>query len=246
MLLRITHVLPSALTLSRLRPTSQSSIGRLQTMEQFTKLAKDLECTVTSDLDRIQELAPGCSEYTDNIRIHLAGQISAMVALVEEKGRSNKIRLNLSNKFHYVGSNQRQNVLVFIMAVTKRPNTTRAVAKYAVVWGQAHQLNITRQNPLPAKSRTNTSLLGILAALHQANVLKFRRLTVMINSPGVKALVDRLPLLHAQNFLDDNGLQIEHYEVLTLIHKILNDGKIKIHFFFFRIQVNAPCYQHSG
>ena len=123
-----------------------------------------------------------------------------------------------------------QNVLVYIMAVTKQPNTTRSVAKYAVVWAEAHTLNITRHNPLPAKTRTNTALLGVLAALHQANVLKFRRLTVMINSPGVKTLVEKLPLLQAQNFVDDNGIRVEHYEILTLIYKILNDGKIDISF----------------
>ena len=74
------------------------------------KLAKDLESTVTVDLDRIQEIAPECSEFTDNIRINLAGQISSMVALIEERGRSNEIGLNLSNKFHFVGPEQRQNV----------------------------------------------------------------------------------------------------------------------------------------
>ena len=199
-------------------------------MEHFLKLAKDLESTVTADLDRIQEIAPECSELTDNIRINLAGQISSMVALIDEKARSNEIGLNLSNKFHFVGPEQRQNALVFIMAVTKRPNTTQALAKYAVVWGNAHQLNITKNNPLPSKNRNNTALLGILAALHQANVLKFRRLTIMINNPGAKALVERLPLLHAQNFIDDNGTQIDHYEILVLIHKVVNEGKIKVSF----------------
>ena len=197
-------------------------------MEHFMKLANDLENTVTADLDRIQELAPQCSEFTNNIRINVSGQVSSMIALIEEKKRSNEIAINKSNKFHYMGPGQ--NVLVYIMAVTKQPNTTRFVAKYAVVWAEAHTLNITRHNPLPAKTRTNTALLGVLAALHQANVLKFRRLTVMINSPGVKALVEKLPLLQAQNFVDDNGIRVEHYEILTLIYKILNDGKIDISF----------------
>ena len=197
-------------------------------MEHFMKLANDLENTVTADLDRIQELAPQCSEFTNNIRINVSGQVSSMIALIEEKKRSNEIAINKSNKFHYMGPGQ--NVLVYIMAVTKQPNTTRSVAKYAVVWAEAHTLNITRHNPLPAKTRTNTALLGVLAALHQANVLKFRRLTVMINSPGVKTLVEKLPLLQAQNFLDDNGIRVEHYEILTLIYKILNDGKIDISF----------------
>ena len=197
-------------------------------MEHFMKLANDLENTVTADLDRIQELAPQCSEFTNNIRINVSGQVSSMIALIEEKKRSNEIAINKSNKFHYMGPGQ--NVLVYIMAVTKQPNTTRSVAKYAVVWAEAHTLNITRHNPLPAKTRTNTALLGVLAALHQANVLKFRRLTVMINSPGVKALVEKLPLLQAQNFVDDNGIRVEHYEILTLIYKILNDGKIDISF----------------
>ena len=192
------------------------------------KLANDLENTVTADLDRIQELAPQCSEFTNNIRINVSGQVSSMIALIEEKKRSNEIAINKSNKFHYMGPGQ--NVLVYIMAVTKQPNTTRSVAKYAVVWAEAHTLNITRHNPLPAKTRTNTALLGVLAALHQANVLKFRRLTVMINSPGVKTLVEKLPLLQAQNFVDDNGIRVEHYEILTLIYKILNDGKIDISF----------------
>ena len=197
-------------------------------MEHFMKLANDLENTVTADLDRIQELAPQCSEFTNNIRINVSGQVSSMIALIEEKKRSNEIAINKSNKFHYMGPGQ--NVLVYIMAVTKQPNTTRSVAKYAVVWAEAHTLNITRHNPLPAKTRTNTALLGVLAALHQANVLKFRRLTVMINSPGVKTLVEKLPLLQAQNFVDDNGIRVEHYEILTLIYKILNDGKIDISF----------------
>ena len=194
------------------------------------KLVKNLENTVTADLDRIQEIAPETSEFTDNIRINMCGQISSMVALIEQRSRSNEIELNLSNKFHFVGPEQRQNVLVFIMAVTKRPNTTQAVAKYAVVWGNAHQLNITKNNSLPAKNRSNTSLLGILAALHQANVLKFRRLTIMINNPGAKALVEKLPLLHAQSFIDDNGVQIDHHEILVLIHKVMNEGKIKVSF----------------
>ena len=197
-------------------------------MEHFMKLANDLENTVTPDLDRIQELAPQCSEFTNNIRINVSGQVSSMIALIEEKKRSNEIAINKSNKFHYMGPGQ--NVLVYIMAVTKQPNTTRSVAKYAVVWAEAHTLNITRHNSLPAKTRTNTALLGVLAALHQANVLKFRRLTVMINSPGVKTLVEKLPLLQAQNFVDDNGIRVEHYEILTLIYKILNDGKIDISF----------------
>ena len=197
-------------------------------MEHFMKLANDLENTVTADLDRIQELAPQCSEFTNNIRINVSGQVSSMIALIEEKKRSNEIAINKSNKFHYMGPGQ--NVLVYIMAVTKQPNTTRSVAKYAVVWAEAHTLNITRHNPLPAKTRTNTALLGVLASLHQANVLKFRRLTVMINSPGVKTLVEKLPLLQAQNFVDDNGIRVEHYEILTLIYKILNDGKIDISF----------------
>ena len=197
-------------------------------MEHFMKLANDLENTVTADLDRIQELAPQCSEFTNNIRINVSGQVSSMIALIEEKKRSNEIAINKSNKFHYMGPGQ--NVLVYIMAVTKQPNTTRSVAKYAVVWAEAHTLNITRHNSLPAKTRTNTALLGVLAALHQANVLKFRRLTVMINSPGVKTLVEKLPLLQAQNFVDDNGIRVEHYEILTLIYKILNDGKIDISF----------------
>ena len=197
-------------------------------MEHFMKLANDLENTVTADLDKIQELAPQCSEFTNNIRINVSGQVSSMIALIEEKKRSNEIAINKSNKFHYMGPGQ--NVLVYIMAVTKQPNTTRSVAKYAVVWAEAHTLNITRHNPLPAKTRTNTALLGVLAALHQANVLKFRRLTVMINSPGVKTLVEKLPLLQAQNFVDDNGIRVEHYEILTLIYKILNDGKIDISF----------------
>ena len=197
-------------------------------MEHFMKLANDLENTVTADLDRIQELAPQCSEFTNNIRINVSGHVSSMIALIEEKKRSNEIAINKSNKFHYMGPGQ--NVLVYIMAVTKQPNTTRSVAKYAVVWAEAHTLNITRHNPLPAKTRTNTALLGVLAALHQANVLKFRRLTVMINSPGVKTLVEKLPLLQAQNFVDDNGIRVEHYEILTLIYKILNDGKIDISF----------------
>ena len=199
-------------------------------MEHFMKLAKDLENTVTADLDRIQEIAPQCCEYTNSIRINVAGQISSMIALIEEKQRSNEIALIKSNMFHYIGSEHRQNVLVYILAVTKQPNTIRAVAKYAVVWAEAHSLNIIRHNPLPAKTRTNTALLGVLAALHQANVLKFRRITVMINSPGVKALVEKLPLRQAQNFVDDNGIKIEHYEILTLIYKILNDGKIDISF----------------
>ena len=199
-------------------------------MEHFMKLAKDLENTVTADLDRIQEIAPQCCEYTNSIRINVAGQISSMIALIEEKQRSNEIALIKSNMFHYIGSEHRRNVLVYILAVTKQPNTIRAVAKYAVVWAEAHSLNIIRHNPLPAKTRTNTALLGVLAALHQANVLKFRRITVMINSPGVKALVEKLPLRQAQNFVDDNGIKIEHYEILTLIYKILNDGKIDISF----------------
>ena len=199
-------------------------------MEQFIKIAKDLESTVTVDLDRIQEIAPQCSEYTNSIRINVAGQISSMIALIEEKQRSNEIALIKSNMFHYIGSEHRQNVLVYILAVTKQPNTIRAVAKYAVVWAEAHSLNIIRHNPLPAKTRTNTALLGVLAALHQANVLKFRRVTVMINSPGVKALIEKLPLLQAQNFLDDNGTRVEHFEILTHIAGVLKDGRIDIGF----------------
>ena len=199
-------------------------------MEHFIRIARDLESTVTADLDRIQEIAPQCCEYTNSIRINVSGQISSMIALIEEKQRSNEIALIKSNMFHYIGSEQRQNVLVYIMAVTKQPNTIRAVAKYAVVWAEAHSLNITRHNPLPAKTRTNTALLGVLAALHQANVLKFRRITVMINSPGVKALIEKLPLLQAQNFLDDNGTRIEHWEILTHIAGVLKDGRIDIGF----------------
>ena len=90
------------------------------------KLANDLENTVTADLDRIQELAPQCSEFTNNIRINVSGQVSSMIALIEEKKRSNEIAINKSNKFHYIGPGQ--NVLVYIMAVTKQPNTTRSVA----------------------------------------------------------------------------------------------------------------------
>ena len=194
------------------------------------KLAKELESSVTSDLDRIQELAPHCSELTDNIRINVAGQLTAMISLIEKKNRCNQIGFNPSNKFHYFGPEQSQNVLVFILSATKRPNTTRAVAKYAVVWGPSHQLNIARQNPLPLKNRSNTSLLGVLAALHQANVLKFRRITVMINSPGVKSLVEKLPLLHAQNYVNDNGQHVDHHDILILIHKITTDGKIKVNF----------------
>ena len=61
-------------------------------MEHFLKLAKDLESTVTTDLDRIQEMAPECSEFTDNIRINLAGQISSMVALIDERGRTQPVK----------------------------------------------------------------------------------------------------------------------------------------------------------
>ena len=193
-------------------------------------IAKDLEKTVTCDLDRIQELAPNCSEYIDNIRINLGGQISAMTALIEEKHRINEINLNGSNKFHLVGPEHCQNVLVFLLAGVRRPNTTLATAKYAVVWGPAHQLNITRQNPLPAKNRTNTSLLALLTCLHQASVLKFRRITIMVNSPKVKSLIENLPLLHVQNFLNDNGLPVQHHEILTLILKILRDEKIRVEF----------------
>ena len=199
-------------------------------MEHFIKIARDLEISVTADLDRIQEIAPQCSEYTNSIRINVAGQITSMIALIEKKQRSNEIALSKSNMFHYIGPEQRQNVLVYIMAVSKQPNTTRAVAKYAVVWAEDHSLNITRHNPLPAKNRTNTALLGVLASLHQANVLKFRRVTIMINSPGVKALIEKLPLLQAQNFLDDNGIKIEHWEILTHIAGVLKDGRIDIDF----------------
>ena len=52
----------------------------------------------------------------------------------------------------------------------------------------------------------------------------------MINNPGAKALVEKLPLLHAQNFIDDNGAQIENYEILALIHKVMNEGKINVSF----------------
>ena len=40
-------------------------------MEQFMKLVKNLENTVTADLDRIQEIAPETSEFTDNICINI-------------------------------------------------------------------------------------------------------------------------------------------------------------------------------
>ena len=52
----------------------------------------------------------------------------------------------------------------------------------------------------------------------------------MINSPGVKALIEKLPLLQAQNFLDDNGARVEHFEILTHIAGVLKDGRIDIGF----------------
>ena len=195
-------------------------------MEQFTKLATELEALVTADLDRLQEVAPSCHELIDNIRLNTSGHLSAMTALVQDKVRIGTMSIKDKNKFEKLGSE----TLVLVMGSIKFPNTSRSRARFATVWGTDHELNVARDNILPVKTRNNSVLLAILACLNQAAVIKFRKICIMLNSPRIKNIIESLDLISLQEYKDDSGNLVPDHSILKMIHSIMQDNKISLSF----------------
>ena len=77
-------------------------------MEQITEIFRQLEDSVQEDLNNIQAISNGSEvdELTDNIRINISAQISAVKMLIEDKARLREIRFRSENKMHMINGNQ--------------------------------------------------------------------------------------------------------------------------------------------
>ena len=71
-------------------------------MQSFINLARELEKLVNEDIERIIEICPSAHEHTDNIKLNVAGQLSAMACLIEDKIRLREIKIKEQNKFQKI------------------------------------------------------------------------------------------------------------------------------------------------
>ena len=204
-------------------------------MQSFIDLAKELEKLVNEDIERIVEVCPSVHEHTDNIKLNVAGQLSAMSCLIEDKIRLREIKIKDQNKFQKVD----QEIVVFVMGSVKHPNTNRVKSRFSVVWGSQHQINVVRDNILSIKTRNNSTLLAVLACLNQAVPLKFKKLCLMMNNPKVKNLLDSIDLINIQGFKNEDGNLIEDHELLKMIYAIVSEHCIQLNV---KLAVPEPPY----
>lgn len=175
-------------------------------------------------------MCPSAHEYTDNIKLNMAGQLSAMSCLIENKIRLREIKLKNQNKFQKID----QEIVVFVMGSVKHPSTPRVKSRFAVVWGSQHEINVVRDNILPVKTRNNSTLLAVLACLNQAVPLKFK------NSPKIKNFLDSILLINLQEYKNEDGNTVEDHEILRMIHIIMSEHNICLSV---RLAVPEPPYE---
>ena len=175
-------------------------------------------------------MCPSAHEYTDNIKLNMAGQLSAMTCRIEDKIRLREIKIKNQNKFQKID----QEIVVFVMGSVKRPSTPRVKSRFAVVWGSQHEINVVRDNILPVKTRNNYTLLAVLACLNQAVPLKFK------NSPKIKNFLDSILLINLQEYKNEDETTVEDHEILRMIHIIMSEHNICLSV---RLAVPEPPYE---
>ena len=199
-------------------------------MEGINNMAKQILDQVNEDLENIQRLSPESEEYVDNIKINITAGLTNIRFLIQDKVRLREITICDERKFHIVN----REVAVMVLGVVKRANTSNPSAHFSVAWGAGHPLNVAKPNLLSTRTRNNTSLLGLLAALTQTAQLGFKKIKVMSNNLYLKKIIMQIELYHADNYMDEDRQPLPDQDILKMVHEKINHNNIILSAFTFQ------------
>lgn len=199
-------------------------------MESINQIASKIIDQVNEDLENIQRLAPETVEYVDNIKINVASGLTTLRFMLQDKVRLREVTISEERKFTVVNDE----VVVMVLGIVKRASTVQASGHYSVAWGVKHPLNIAKQNHLATKTRNNSALLGLLAALTQVEVCGFKRIKVMTTNQAVLKTIAQLDLYHADNYMDGDRQPLPDHDVLKMIYEKKKTNDIQISVFTFQ------------
>ena len=200
-------------------------------MDSIKELMEKTKREIYNDLDKILECHPETHDTIDNIKINLAAQETEIKLMVEDKERLRLVKIKQRNRLTKSSDNR---VIVFVLGVARRTGTPQQSGKFAVVWGENHELNIVKNNVLSTITRDNTALLGLLACCNQLTQLKIRRVTVMSTNQKMQNIAQNIELIKARNFNKEDGTEEPDSDVLKRLHAIITEHKLDLDFIISR------------
>ena len=199
-------------------------------MDAINEIASKIISEIDEDLEIVTNANPELHPVVDNIKLNLSAGLTNIRFMIQDKRRLRQLTIEKERKFHCVNGE----IIVLVLGVAKRNNTNCPLGKFSVIWGQTHPLNLCKPNILPRKSRDNSTLLGLLAAVNQAGSLGFQKVKIMSTNKSLKTTVTNIELAHRDNYLDDRLEPLPDAELLKMIREKINTNNIKLTFFLFQ------------
>ena len=195
-------------------------------METFLNIIDDLMKTTQEEFDLLSTInsCTEAGEIMDRIRINTSAQLMSIKLMVVEKVRLRQWTIQPHNVFNTLNGK----ILVAIYGKVKNPHTVRAEGAFCVVWNNDHKMNVIQPNILSVRTNNSSYLLALLTVVKQMEETLLKKAVIITQADFPNAVISQLPLWQVQNYRNDEGTLRPHHNVLSLIHRAMQDNSISL------------------